>query len=109
MTSGKQTDLILLDFSKAFDKVNHLKTSNKWCAGQDPSDGLSPSLSGEVKLSSLHCRLLHFDKPIGYIFMFFRSEKSPLFIAGQIKNFTSKRIFNQINELISIKSCGNVV
>ena len=25
MTSGKQTDLILLDFSKAFDKVNHLK------------------------------------------------------------------------------------
>ena len=25
MTEGKQTDLILLDFSKAFDKVNHLK------------------------------------------------------------------------------------
>ena len=25
MTSGKQSDLILLDFSKAFDKVNHLK------------------------------------------------------------------------------------
>ena len=25
LTSGKQTDLILLDFSKAFDKVNHLK------------------------------------------------------------------------------------
>ena len=25
MISGKQTDLILLDFSKAFDKVNHLK------------------------------------------------------------------------------------
>ena len=25
MTSGKQTDLILLDFSKAFDKINHLK------------------------------------------------------------------------------------
>ena len=25
MTSGKQTDLILLDFSKAFDKVSHLK------------------------------------------------------------------------------------
>ena len=25
MTGGKQTDLILLDFSKAFDKVNHLK------------------------------------------------------------------------------------
>ena len=25
MTSGKQTDLTLLDFSKAFDKVNHLK------------------------------------------------------------------------------------
>ena len=25
MTTGKQTDLILLDFSKAFDKVNHLK------------------------------------------------------------------------------------
>ena len=25
MTSGKQTDLILLDFSNAFDKVNHLK------------------------------------------------------------------------------------
>ena len=25
MTSGRQTDLILLDFSKAFDKVNHLK------------------------------------------------------------------------------------
>ena len=24
-TSGKQTDLILLDFSKAFDNVNHLK------------------------------------------------------------------------------------
>ena len=25
ITSGKQTDLILLDFSKAFGKVNHLK------------------------------------------------------------------------------------
>ena len=25
LTNGKQTDLILLDFSKAFDKVNHLK------------------------------------------------------------------------------------
>lgn len=25
LTQGKQTDLILLDFSKAFDKVNHLK------------------------------------------------------------------------------------
>ena len=25
MTSGKQADLILLDFSKAFDNVNHLK------------------------------------------------------------------------------------
>lgn len=25
MTTGKQTDLVLLDFSKAFDKVNHLK------------------------------------------------------------------------------------
>ena len=25
LTSGKQSDLILLDFSKAFDKVNHLK------------------------------------------------------------------------------------
>ena len=25
INSGKQTDLILLDFSKAFDKVNHLK------------------------------------------------------------------------------------
>ena len=25
MTSGKQTDLILLDFSKPFNKVNHLK------------------------------------------------------------------------------------
>ena len=25
MISGKQTDLILLDFSKAFDKANHLK------------------------------------------------------------------------------------
>ena len=25
MTSGKQSDLILLDFSKAFDKVSHLK------------------------------------------------------------------------------------
>ena len=25
MTSGKQSDLIILDFSKAFDKVNHLK------------------------------------------------------------------------------------
>ena len=25
LTSGKQTDLILLDFTKAFDKVNHLK------------------------------------------------------------------------------------
>ena len=25
MTEGKQTDLILLDFNKAFDKVNHLK------------------------------------------------------------------------------------
>ena len=25
MTEGKQTGLILLDFSKAFDKVNHLK------------------------------------------------------------------------------------
>ena len=25
MTESKQTDLILLDFSKAFDKVNHLK------------------------------------------------------------------------------------
>ena len=25
MTSGKQSDLVLLDFSKAFDKVNHLK------------------------------------------------------------------------------------
>ena len=25
MTSGKQTDLILIDFSKALDKVNHLK------------------------------------------------------------------------------------
>ena len=25
MTEGKQTDLILLDFSKAFDKINHLK------------------------------------------------------------------------------------
>ena len=40
MTSDKQTDLILLDFSKAFDKVHppstSLKTSNKWCAGQDP-------------------------------------------------------------------------
>ena len=23
MSSGKQTDLVLLDFSKAFDKVNH--------------------------------------------------------------------------------------
>ena len=26
LTLGKQTDLILLDFSKAFDKVNHLKS-----------------------------------------------------------------------------------
>ena len=25
LQSGKQTDVILLDFSKAFDKVNHLK------------------------------------------------------------------------------------
>ena len=29
LTLGKQTDLILLDFSKAFDKVNHLKLRNK--------------------------------------------------------------------------------
>ena len=29
LTNGKQTDLILLDFSKAFDKVNHLKLLHK--------------------------------------------------------------------------------
>ena len=26
-SAGKQTDIILLDFSKAFDKVSHSKTS----------------------------------------------------------------------------------
>ena len=29
LTNGKQTDRILLDFSKAFDKVNHLKLLHK--------------------------------------------------------------------------------
>ena len=29
LTLGKQTDLVLLDFSKAFDKVNHLKLLHK--------------------------------------------------------------------------------
>ena len=31
MQMGKQTDLILLDFSKAFDKVAHEKNSSKSC------------------------------------------------------------------------------
>ena len=29
LTLGKRTDLVLLDFSKAFDKVNHLKVFYK--------------------------------------------------------------------------------
>ena len=54
--------------------------------------------------------LFLFDKSINYIFYVLLKQKSPFSVAGQIKNFfTPERIFNQINKLILIKSCGNVV
>ena len=42
MQMGKQTDLILLDFSKAFDKVAHEKLISKllfWNSGQNTKLG----------------------------------------------------------------------
>ena len=56
MTEGKQIDLILLDFSKAFDKVNHLKLLYKLqvhgVQGKTHLLGLNPSWKVEVRLLS---------------------------------------------------------